>query len=172
MIRFIPYTLGPAQFKEWDPIYLKVAQQVVQALKHPQYDYLHFGSTSFGAAGKGIIDISLLYPRGSLDSAVDFVRAKGFANQHSANPFPPSRPRFDIGVDVFEQTFMLHLHLIEQDSAEHQAQIDYKNIMNNDTELRQQYEQQKQAIIANGIIEQDSYSKRKGVFVKKILSDR
>ena len=61
------------------------------------------------------------------------------------------------------------MHVIENDCDEHVKQVQYREYMLADTEARQAYEQSKKQILAEGIIEQEAYGKRKSVFVKDVL---
>lgn len=174
--RFVPYHLKPASFASFDPIFLPIAKAIISQLNHKDYEYLHFGSTSFGAGGKGIIDLSLLY-QVSKDSekidvirnSIEFLTRHGFSPQHSAKPFPITRPRLDIGVSYNHKIYQVHLHVIEKNSKEHKQQLYFKGKMQSDPQLLRRYEQIKQSIIRSGLDDQDSYGKSKGYFVKDVL---
>lgn len=175
--QFVPYRLKPASFAPYDPISLQIAAAVVLKLNHKDYEYLHFGSTSFGAGGKGIIDLSLLYQvsKGTekidvIRNSIEFLEGHGFSPQHSATPFPITRPRSDIGVSYNDKIYQVHLHVIEKNSKEHQQQLYFKAQMLSDPELLKRYEKVKQSIIKSGLNDQDSYGKSKGYFVKEVLN--
>ena len=69
---------------------------MIAQLAHPDFEFLHFGSSSFKVAGKGIIDISILYKASELTKATEHLKSIGFSDQHSNKPFPENRPRKDI----------------------------------------------------------------------------
>lgn len=176
---FISYELKPAVFEPFDPLLPQLAAAIIDALKHDDYEYCHIGSTSFGACGKGIIDISLLYriqsgddKLGAIAPIVQFLNSHGFTPQHSSNPFPKTRPRFDIGVRFRGKDYQVHLHVIENSSKEHKQQLLFKNKMLSDPELLNAYERKKQSILLEGKTDQDAYGKEKGYFVKDWLSKR
>ena len=170
-IKFIPYQLVPASFNPWRDIFLDVANAVITKLAHPDFEFLHFGSSSFKVAGKGIIDISILYKAGQLKEAVEHLKSFGFSDQHSNKPFPESRPRKDIAVRFKGETFQVHAHVIELGSEEHLKQVNFKTHMLNNIDARTQYEATKQQVIADGLTMQDDYGKAKSPFVKSVLQD-
>jgi GrpB-like predicted nucleotidyltransferase (UPF0157 family) len=171
-ITFSPYQLVPASFNPWRPIFIDVAEAVIAKLKHPDFEFLHFGSSSFKVAGKGIIDISMLYQPGSLELAVKYLNDFGFLRQHSQKPFPDTRPRKDIAIIYLGVTFQVHMHVIEKNSAEHQKQSHFKTYMLENPQARDEYESQKRRILEQGLSHQDDYGKAKSPFVKGILSKR
>ncbi len=170
-VKFIPYQLVPASFNPWREIFLEVAQAVITELAHPDFEFLHFGSSSFKVAGKGIIDISILYKAGQLTEAVEHLKCSGFSDQHSNKPFPENRPRKDIAVIFKNETFQVHAHVIELGSEEHLKQVNFKTHMLNNPDARAQYEATKQRVIANGLTVQDDYGKAKSPFVKNVLQE-
>ncbi|QZO14343.1 GrpB family protein [Pseudoalteromonas piscicida] len=170
-IEFVPYQLVPASFNPWREIFVEVAEEVMVALAHPELEFLHFGSSSFKVAGKGIIDISVLYKPGQLTQAVEHLKNLGFKDQHSDNPFPDTRPRKDIAVMYQGELFQVHAHAIEKGSEEHIKQEKFKAYMLSNPDARAEYETQKQLVIAQGIASQDEYGKAKAPFVKRTLKD-
>jgi len=133
-------------FIPWSPIYFEVAKLASEFISTEKFNVLHIGSTSFKVGGKGIIDLSILYGNGELTSAVDHLHALGFQDQVSDNPFPPERPRKDGAVIVGGEIYILHVHVIENDSDEHIKQIKYKNYMLDNPEARKEYELSKKNI--------------------------
>ncbi|WP_372768276.1 GrpB family protein [Pseudoalteromonas sp.] len=169
MISFCNYSLVPASFNPWRAVFLDVAEAVMAELADERFDFLHFGSSSFKVAGKGIIDISILYQTGHLQDAVAYLKSFGFVDQHSENPFPATRPRKDIAVLYNNEVFNVHMHVIEKESEEHKKQVTYKEHMLNNPDDRAAYEAQKRKVLAEGITVQDDYGKAKSPFVKEIL---
>lgn len=170
MITFCNYRLVPASFNPWREIFIEVAEAVIEHLADQQFDFLHFGSSSFKVAGKGIIDISILYQPGKLEDAVTHLKHFGFVDQHSDNPFPDSRPRKDIAVIFENETFNVHMHVIEKNSEEHLKQLAYKQHMLANPQDRAAYEAKKRAVIKSGVTVQDDYGKAKSPFVKSVLA--
>ncbi|KZN67825.1 GrpB family protein [Pseudoalteromonas luteoviolacea] len=170
MIQFCSYELVPASFNAWRSVYLDVANAVIAQLADPRFEFIHFGSSSFKVAGKGIIDISILYQQGQREQAVAYLESFGFTPQHSDNPFPDTRPRKDIGVLFNGEKFNIHAHVIELNSKEHHKQLTYKAHMLANPQDRAAYEAQKKAVLAAGKHHQDDYGKAKSPFVKDLLN--
>mgnify|MGYP000162103491 CR=1 FL=1 len=168
-MKILEYKKIEASFNEWSPIYVEVAQQVIDYISNEQFDVIHIGSTSFQVGGKGIIDLSILYKQGDLNAAIAHLLTLGFQNQISEAPFPPERPRKDGAVNLNEKKYIIHIHVIANGSNEHKKQLSYKNHMLNNPIARKEYEQSKRAILANGIMEQEAYGKQKSPYVKSIL---
>ena len=168
-ITFTQYQLLSASFNPWRPIFIDVADAIIAELKHPDFEFLHFGSSSFKVAGKGIIDISLLYQPGALEVAIKHLNDFGFLKQHSSKPFPDTRPRKDIAVIYLDETFQVHLHVIEKNSIEHHKQSHFKAYMLANPPARAEYEAQKRRVLEQGLSQQDEYNKAKSPFLKAIL---
>ena len=90
-----PYDDRQAVCQDFDPKAIEVAKQVSATIRSylPGVTVEHFGSTSVpGCAGKGIVDLMLLYPEGQLAAARDVLDALGFQKQTTRDPFPEDRP--------------------------------------------------------------------------------
>jgi len=168
-MKILKYKKIDAGFNPWSPIYLDVAQLVINFICSKQFDVIHIGSTSFKVGGKGIIDLSVLYKNDDLDVAVKHLSKLGFQDQISIEPFPPERPRKDGAVIFNRKKYFLHVHIIAANCDEHKKQIQYKNYMLNNPTAREKYEHSKKSIIANGFTDQEDYGKQKSPFVKTIL---
>lgn len=169
-MEILPYEIIKAEFKPWTETYLAVAQALIRLIETDEIEVMHFGSTSAKVGGKGIIDLSVLYPEDQLQAAVDHLKTLGFQDQASAKPFPPERPRKD-GAVLFEgRKYLIHAHVIQKHSEEHQRQRAYRDYLLANPEVRADYERQKKAILSEGVTDQEAYVKRKAPFVKTILN--
>ena len=175
-MKILPYEKIPAQFTPWQPVYLAVAEALIRFIETDKLEVIHIGSTSAKIGGKGIIDLAVLYQPtqnsqpSDVDYAVEHLKTLGFQDQTSAKPFPPERPRKD-GAVMFQGTkYFIHAHIIANGCEEHQRLVNYKHYMLANPSARQAYEQEKQAILAQGVNEQECYGKLKSPFVKSILS--
>lgn len=169
-MNILPYEKIAAEFKPWQAQYLLVAQALINFISTAKLKVIHFGSTSAKVGGKGIIDLSILYPTGQMQLALDRLQQLGFQDQVSSQPFPDHRPRKD-GAVLFEGVkYFIHVHVIERDSVEQQQQLQYKQYLLLHPQARINYEQSKKTILAKGIIEQEAYTKQKAPFVKSVLS--
>jgi GrpB-like predicted nucleotidyltransferase (UPF0157 family) len=90
-----PYFNPPVACHDYDPDAPEVAQRVALMVTHrlPTLTVEHVGSSSVpGCAGKGVIDLMLLYPPGQLEEAKGVLAELGFQRQTSRDPFPEDRP--------------------------------------------------------------------------------
>lgn len=169
-MQIIQYQKFPASFKPWTTKYLDVAKALIEHIRTSDFAVIHFGSTSAMVGGKGIIDLSVLYQNGQLEQAIAHLKSIGFQDQDSPNPFPPERPRKDGSVVFNGQAYQIHVHVIRSGSDEHKHQLRYREMLLSNSQLREQYEASKRAILSDGVVEQEDYGKRKSPFVKAALA--
>lgn len=115
------YTDAPASYHEYDPDADAVARLVTGAITAagPDLAVEHFGSTAVpGCAGKGVIDLMVLYPLGHLPQARQALDQLGFQRQTTRDPFPEDRP-MRVGVVTHGgKQFRVHAHVLAVDSPE------------------------------------------------------
>jgi GrpB-like predicted nucleotidyltransferase (UPF0157 family) len=133
----------------------------------------HIGSTAVpGCAGKGVVDMMLLYPTGCLAAARDAVDGLGFQRQRSRpNAFTEDRP---VRVGVIEhdgEQFGVHVHIIAADAPEVSTQRRFRDRLRADPALRDAYVASKQAVLATGISDPDAYNRGKEHIIQAVLSD-
>src|SRR5947208_4820606 len=90
-----PYEYRPAACHEYDNRSAEVAREVAALIEPhlPGAVVEHVGSTAVpGCAGKGVVDLMLLYPDGQLAAAPGLLDAVGFQRQAGRDPFPEERP--------------------------------------------------------------------------------
>src|SRR5262249_2257624 len=127
----------------------------------------HIGSTSVpGCAGKGIIDLMVLYPAGQLEEARRVLADLGFQRQSTRDPFPEDRPMRTGSVQYQGNTFRLHVHVLAKDSSEVEQLRVFRDRLRADAGLVTAYVARKQEIIAGGITDSVEYSIVKGLFVQ------
>src|SRR5262245_60865608 len=110
-----PYEDRQAVCQGYDRRAVEVAQPVAASIRShlPGVNVEHIGSTSVpGCAGKGIVDLMLLYPDGQLAAARDVLDALGFQKQTTRDPFPEDRPMRTGSVVYDGTTLLLHVHVI------------------------------------------------------------
>ena len=86
-----PYEDRQAACQGYDSRAVEVAQRVAASIRShlPGVTVEHIGSTSVpGCAGKGIVDLMLVYPDGQLAAAWDVLDALGFQRQTTVTPSP------------------------------------------------------------------------------------
>jgi GrpB-like predicted nucleotidyltransferase (UPF0157 family) len=167
-----PYRHRPAACEEYDPRSAEVARRVAALIEPrlPGAVVEHFGSTSVpGCAGKGVVDLMLLYPEGGLAAARDVLDAMGFQRQGTRDPFPEDRP-MRTGSLVHEgTTFDLHVHVLAASSPEVKELRSFRDRLRADPALAAAYVASKKAIITSGCTDTVDYCYRKGEFITGAL---
>jgi GrpB-like predicted nucleotidyltransferase (UPF0157 family) len=166
------YQRQPAVCRPWDRRAVEVASLIAEALlaRMPSLQVEHVGSTAVpDCAGKGIVDLAVLYPSGSLIQARDLVDALGFQRQQTPDPFPEQRPMRVGAVKHAGQVFQLHLHVICADADEVADLLSFRDRLRGDAKLRQAYVTRKRAIIAGAVSGPLEYCYAKGPFIDKTL---
>jgi GrpB-like predicted nucleotidyltransferase (UPF0157 family) len=167
-----PYEHRPVACHEYDPRAAAVARRVV-ALVEPHLPGVvveHIGSTAVpGCAGKGVVDLMLLYPESQLAAARGALDALGFQRQTGRDPFPEERPMRVGSVVQDGRPFDLHVHVIAASSPEVQVLRGFRDRLRADPALRTAYVTAKRAILADGCTDPIDYCYRKGEFVTAVL---
>lgn len=152
------------------------ARRVAQALarliakRNAELQIEHIGSTAVpGCWGKGIIDLLVGYPAGSLRGARETLDRLGFQRQGGPEPFPESRPMRVGSFEYFGRSYRIHAHVIENGNAEAVNLLKFRDALRQDMDLRRAYEAEKRAILARGITQGTEYSKAKGDFIQRAL---
>ena len=139
----------------------------------PDVKVEHVGSTSVpGCAGKGVVDLMILYPPGRLPEVKDVLKSLGFQQQTGRDPFPEERPMRIGSIDYDGTRFRLHAHVIPVDSPEVLELRTFRDRLRGESMLLEQYIALKRKIIAEGVTDSLDYSIRKGEFIAGILRDQ
>jgi GrpB-like predicted nucleotidyltransferase (UPF0157 family) len=167
-----PYQSRPAACHDHDPRSVEVARKVAALIEPhlPGAAVEHVGSTSVpGCAGKGIVDLMLVYPDGQLAAARDLLDALGFQRQAGRDPFPEDRPMRTGSLLHDGAAFDLHVHVIAASSPEVRQFRDFRDRLRADPALVAAYVAAKRAILAGGCTDPTDYCYRKGEFVAEVL---
>ncbi|HEY7423949.1 MAG TPA: GNAT family N-acetyltransferase [Gemmataceae bacterium] len=167
-----PYEDRQAVCQDYDRRAVEVAQRVAASIRShlPGVNVEHIGSTSVpGCAGKGIVDLMLLYPDGQLAAARDVLNALGFQKQTTRDPFPEDRPMRTGSVVYDGTTFLLHVHVIAASSPEAKELCRFRDWLRADPDLVTSYVAAKKAILASGVTDSLDYCIHKGEFVQRAL---
>ena len=170
-----PYEHLPATCIDHDPRAIQVAEHVAHQIESSLAGVLveHIGSTAVpGCAGKGVVDLMVLYPPGKLPEVRDALDALGFQRQTGRDPFPEERPMRIGSIDYDGSRFRLHVHVIALDSPEVAELQTFRDRLRREPGLLEQYVELKRKIIAEGVTDSLDYSIRKGEFIAGILRDR
>lgn len=166
------YSYTSAHLLPHDPRAARAAEWVASAVRErdPAMLVEHVGSTAVpGLAGKGIVDLMLVYPDGRLTEARDLVDSLGFQPQTFGNPFPEARPMRVGVVRAGGSAFRVHVHVLAASSPEVTALRRFRDRLREDPGLREGYARRKQHLIEAGITESPDYSERKGDFIGAVL---
>ena len=163
-----PYEQLPATCNDHDPRSFEVARRVADLIEShlPDVKVEHVGSTAVpGCAGKGVVDLMVLYPPGRLPDVKDVLNALGFQQQTGRNPFPEERPLRLGSIEHDGTRFRLHVHVIPVDSPEVLELRTFRDRLRGEPLLLEQYVALKRKIIAQGVTDSLDYSIRKGEFI-------
>ncbi|MGH9846414.1 MAG: GrpB family protein [Blastocatellia bacterium] len=162
----------PAACHDYDPRAPQVALLLEQMITRrlPEIVVEHVGSTSVpGCAGKGVIDLMVVYPNGELEGTKALLDALGFQRQTGRDPFPESRPMRKGAIEFDGARFRIHAHVIARDSAEVEELRSFRDHLRADVELLAAYVARKREILAAGVTDSLNYSYAKGEFIQQRL---
>jgi GrpB-like predicted nucleotidyltransferase (UPF0157 family) len=162
----------PPEVKEYDPRYAQAAQLVAGGLEGlmPGVRVEHIGSTAVpGCAGKGIVDLMLIYKEGMLETVKRALDEMGFQHQSTRDPFPEDRPMRLGSIEFDETVFRVHIHVISADSPEADGLRRFRDRLRADSVLRDAYVARKREIILAGVVDSVDYCIKKGSFVSRTL---
>lgn len=130
----------------------------------------HIGSTAVpGCAGKGIIDLMLLYSEGQLPAIREKVDSLGFQRQTTRDSFPEERPMRTGAFDFQGRRYLVHLHVVAAGSTEAADTLYFRDCLRADSELRAAYVAYKKKILASGVSDSVDYAITKGEFIRQCL---
>jgi GrpB-like predicted nucleotidyltransferase (UPF0157 family) len=130
----------------------------------------HIGSTAVpGCAGKGIVDLAVLYDERDLERAKQILDMLGFQRQSTRDPFPESRPMRVGAISHAGRMYQLHAHVVCADSPEIIELRAFRDRLRADPELRAAYESTKRQIIAAGVTDSVAYCEAKESFIRQAL---
>jgi GrpB-like predicted nucleotidyltransferase (UPF0157 family) len=168
-----PYETRPAACHEHDARTRIVARRVGSLIEShlPGVVVEHVGSTSVpGCAGKGVVDLMVVYPAGILPAVREGLDELGFQRQTGRDPFPEERPMRTGSVEYDGTPFLLHVHVIAAGSSEAAQLRAFRDRLRADPRLVDAYVARKRAILAEGVTDPIDYSVRKGEFVADVLT--
>mgnify|MGYP001386358597 CR=1 FL=1 len=169
------YTLQKVELRPYDPVAVLVADEIAGLINDrlPYVVVEHIGSTAVpGLAGKGIVDLMLVYPAGHLDTVKSLLQELGFQPQPHTDPFPEDRPMRVGSYRYMGSTYQIHIHVIHEESPEVVELRAFRDRLRYDKVLQTAYMDFKKALLKAGITESKDYAREKGKFVEKNLTAR
>ena len=172
MSQILSYAILSPAYVDYDPATPAVAQRVVALIEAaaPWAKAEHIGSTAIpGCAGKGIVDLVALYPRGRLEDTRRAVDGLGFQHQRAGHEFPDDRPMRVGAIEYGGRIYRLHVHIVAADSAEAKALYRFRDVLRIDGKLRDAYQARKRAILEAGTSDPAGYTHAKGEFINAVI---
>ena len=159
----LPYVNGPAECLEWDPLAPEAASFAIGMLGSLRVE--HFGSSAVpGCAGKGVLDLLVLYPAGGLEQARASVDRLGFQRQGGRDPWPEDRPMRVGAIEYAGRLFRIHVHVLAETAPEAGELIAFRDRLRTDPGFLSLYVSRKREILTSGINEPIEYSHAKSTF--------
>jgi GrpB-like predicted nucleotidyltransferase (UPF0157 family) len=171
-LEILEYETLPAACLPYDPAAAQVARLVSRFVEDRVRAVCveHVGSSAApGCAGKGVIDLAVLYENGDLVRVRDAIDGLGFQRQTNRDPFPEERPLRQGAVEYEGKRYRLHLHVIEKTSPEVDELRFFRDCLRADAELRRVYSDKKRSLIKAGVTDPMDYAIAKGEFVRECL---
>lgn len=171
----LPYANSGAGYVDYDPVAIDVARTVGALIEKvaPWARVEHIGSTAIpGCAGKGIVDIMVMYPPDRLEATRAAIDALGFQPQKTGHIFPDERPMRVGAMNHNGRRYRLHAHVIAAASPEVESLRRFRDLLRADSALRDAYQDKKRAIVHSGVREPRAYTQAKGEFITSVIGPR
>jgi GrpB-like predicted nucleotidyltransferase (UPF0157 family) len=172
MSQILPYAILSPVYVEYDPAAPAAAQRVIALIEAaaPWVKAEHIGSTAIpDCAGKGIVDLVTLYPRGRLEQTRQAIDSLGFQHQRAGHEFPEDRPMRVGAIEHKGRIYRLHVHVVAAESAEAKALYRFRDVLRMDEKLRDAYQAKKRAILQSGTSDPAGYTHAKGEFINAVI---
>lgn len=170
----LPYSNSGAAYVEYDRAAIDVADTVGALIESaaPWAKVEHIGSTAIpGCAGKGIVDVMVMYPAQRLEPTRSAIDGLGFQPQKTGHIFPDERPMRVGAIEYDGKRYRLHAHVIAMNSPEVQSLRRFRDLLRADPGLRDAYQEKKRAILKSGVREPRAYTQAKGEFITAVMGD-
>ena len=170
-----PYYEKKAELLPYDPAAVLVADEIIGLiLDHLPFVVVdHIGSTAVaGLPGKGIIDLMIAYPDDFLQTVKDALVELGFQPQPHFDPFPESRPMRVGSYEYMGKIYLIHIHVIREDSPEVYEIRAFRDRLRYDRTLQTVYTDRKRSLIQSGMTNASDYTRLKGEFIQTVLKSR
>jgi GrpB-like predicted nucleotidyltransferase (UPF0157 family) len=168
----LEYEVRPPRYVPYDPAVVEVAARVVGLIDAaaPWAAAEHIGSTAVpDCAGKGIVDLAVFYPDGTLPATRDALDALGFQRQRAGHQFPEDRPMRVGAIEHGGVDYRMHVHVVAATSAEAADLRRFRDALRANEGLRLAYEAKKRDILESGLSEPVGYTKAKGEFINAVI---
>jgi GrpB-like predicted nucleotidyltransferase (UPF0157 family) len=170
----LPYLKKPAVCEDWDPCAPDVARRVAWLIERwlPDVQVEHIGSTSIpGCAGKGVIDLQVVYPPGRLEIVKDVMARLGFQPQQSRDPFPEDRPMRVGSIEYGGKRYNIHAHVLAGDALEIGIDRAFRDRLCADPDAMQAYVALKRVVLESGVTDTLDYWAGKREFIEDLVRE-
>ncbi len=166
------YTESEEQYSHYDFASPHVAASLAETIVGACFEVHveHIGSTAVtGCAGKGVIDLLVLYPPGSLEVACEALDRLGFQRQSGPDSLPETRPTRVGMVEHLGRMYRIHTHVAEAGSAAGRDLVRFRDLLRANAGLQRAYEMEKCKILVRDISHGSEYAQAKGEFIRRVL---
>jgi GrpB-like predicted nucleotidyltransferase (UPF0157 family) len=130
----------------------------------------HFGSTAVpGCAGKGVIDLMLLYHDLPIETVLDYLDRLGFQWVQRLAQLPEEWPKGKGAVRHMGTVFRLHIHVLPREHPMVSTNRAFRDQLRSDPALVAAYVARKRALIATGTTEPIAYTQAKMPFIRTVM---
>lgn len=161
------------ELRPYDPRAATVAQDVGRRISQrlgPAVTVEHVGSTAIpGCDGKGVVDIMVVCPRGTVSTHAASLLELGLQRQSGGHQHGEDRPMREGAVHLDNTWFRLHVHVVEDGSDPVRAFRVFRDQLRADPELLRRYVEHKRQLVEGGVKERAAYSGAKAQFIQDVL---
>jgi GrpB-like predicted nucleotidyltransferase (UPF0157 family) len=160
------------KYRPFDPatrtVFRKVKRAICDACAPVKVE--HIGSTAFGAGGKNLVDMLLVYEKGAKTATVKALRGLGFQNERH-KPTDRTTTLLLGSYNHRAKTYSVHVHLATPDMIVSKRMPFFRDYMRDHPELVRKYDALKREAQRRGIKENKPYNKFKESIILKVLKE-
>ena len=161
-------------YRPYDDRFPAVAGRVVEivAAGSADVEIEHVGSSAIpGCAGKGVIDLMVLYQPGGLSRATSALESSGFQRYVAPGAWGEERPVMVGSIGHDGTVFRIHAHVIAADDPEVVVQRRFRDRLRADSAMVREYERIKRAVLSAGVLDSGAYNSGKDAFIRSVITD-
>lgn len=170
---FVDYSDPASAEAPYDLRYPDVARRIAGMIEQvlPNAEFEHIGSTAIPeCAGKGVVDMMVVYPEGDIAATRQAVEGLGFQLFLAREPFPRERPVYVGMVEHDGEMFRSHVHLLPPGWPEIETQRMFRDRLAADPGLVAEYVALKRAVLTAGVEDSADYNEGKNAFIKAVVN--
>jgi GrpB-like predicted nucleotidyltransferase (UPF0157 family) len=170
----VPYPKKHVEFLAYDERASEVARFAANIIQDtiPEVIVEHVGSTAIaGCAGRGVIDLMILYDSNPLEPILIRLDDLGF-QWVQRNPIRTEDwPKGMGGIYFDGELFRLHIHVQNINDPTVSDKRSFRDKLRLDASLREAYMSLKQDILGSGVDDPIQYTSAKAAFVQQVLEN-